>query len=176
MKWRSTFSFRIFLFLLLAVTAGCDQVSKRMVRNSIPQNAAFTYLDKHITLTRVENSGAFFGLGESSHGKARWLFLIVLPAVFLLAGIIWLYKRNTGFTGIAIGVSLLIGGGLGNLIDRLRYGSVTDFLHLNLFFFQTGIFNIADMAIMAGMTILIINSLKKEKAAEVEPPDQHFIS
>ena len=61
-----------------------------------------------------------------------------------------------------IGMCFLIGGGIGNIIDRLLYGSVTDFLHIDFGLFRTGIFNLADVSIMIGIGILIINSIKQK--------------
>ena len=61
-----------------------------------------------------------------------------------------------------IGMCFLIGGGIGNIIDRLLYGSVTDFLHIDFGLFRTGIFNLADVSIMVGIGILIINSIKQK--------------
>jgi len=61
-----------------------------------------------------------------------------------------------------IGFSLIIGGGIGNIFDRIVYGSVTDFLYLNFEFFKTGIFNIADLSVTIGMILILISSFKKK--------------
>jgi len=57
-----------------------------------------------------------------------------------------------------VGVIMIIGGGFGNIYDRIVHGSVTDFMHINFVIFQTGVFNVADMSIMAGMFIILIQS------------------
>jgi signal peptidase II len=62
------------------------------------------------------------------------------------------------------GFCFVIGGGIGNVFDRIVYGSVTDFLHINFGFFQTGIFNLADLSIMTGVFIILLQSLFKRKA------------
>lgn len=63
----------------------------------------------------------------------------------------------------AAGISFIIGGGIGNLYDRMWYGSVTDFMHINFTIFQTGIFNMADVSIMTGMFIILIQLFIKPK-------------
>ena len=64
------------------------------------------------------------------------------------------------------GISCVIGGGIGNIYDRIQYGSVTDFLHIDLVVFQTGIFNMADVSIMTGMSMIVIDLYRRAVAAD----------
>ena len=69
---------------------------------------------------------------------------------------------------ILFAVILIVGGGIGNLYDRIAYGSVTDFMHIKFGVLQTGVFNVADMSIMAGMFIILFHAWFKKKPAEAE--------
>ena len=149
---------------------GCDQASKKIVRNKIADNATISVIKDHLTLTRVENSGAFLSLGNELKGAMRNMLLNGLPMLALILGLGYiLYKKNLSPV-ILLGICFIIGGGFGNLYDRLTYGSVTDFLHIRLFGLQTGVFNMADVSIMTGSFLVAIASLlpQKPKAADTD--------
>ena len=160
---------RAFLILfILALNIGCDQVSKSIVRKDMYPNQEIDYLGRHFTLERAENTGAFLSLGDTLGGPVHFVLLVILPVVALLFGLGYiLFKTNMDKYRL-LAIILIIGGGVGNLYDRVMHGSVTDFMHIDFIVFQTGIFNVADMSIMAGMFIIIIDSFlksRKEKAA-----------
>jgi len=160
---------RAFLILfILALNIGCDQVSKSIVRKDMYPNQEIDYLGRHFTLERAENTGAFLSLGDTLGGPVHFVLLVILPVVALLFGLGYiLFKTNMDKYRL-LAIILIIGGGVGNLYDRVMHGSVTDFMHIDFIIFQTGIFNVADMSIMAGMFIIIIDSFlksRKEKAA-----------
>jgi signal peptidase II len=152
--------FRTALILLtVTVNIGCDQATKTIVRQRIGYGDTLLLLDRHLTLTRVENTGAFLSLGTSLPPILKTLLLIGLPMAMLLAGLLYLLiARNVAKLPL-LGGCFVVGGGIGNLFDRVRYGSVTDFLHLQAGVFQTGIFNAADVSIMVGTGILLVYSL-----------------
>ena len=145
----------LFIFLLIAVNVGCDQISKSVVRGSVDYYEQIELVADNFILTKVENSGAFMGLGESLPLFAKHLLFLALPVIVLLfvLGFI-LMKRNLD-PYIVTGLCFVIGGGMGNTFDRFVYGSVTDFLHLDFGIFRTGIFNMADMSIMIGMALIL---------------------
>ena len=87
--------------------------------------------------------------------------IIVLPVIVLVGITIYTYFDKSLDKTSIIGFSLIIGGGIGNIFDRIVYGSVTDFLYLNFGFFKTGIFNIADLSVTTGMILILISSFKK---------------
>jgi len=160
---------RAFLILfILALNIGCDQVSKSIVRKDMYPNQEIDYLGRHFTLERAENTGAFLSLGDTLGGPVHFVLLVILPVVALLFGLGYiLFKTNMDKYRL-LAIILIIGGGVGNLYDRVMHGSVTDFMHIDFIVFQTGIFNVADMSIMAGMFIIIIDSFlkgRKEKKA-----------
>ena len=114
------------------------------------------------TLIKVENTGAFLGMGSELSETLRILLLIVLPVIVLVSITIYTYIDKSLDKTSIIGFSLIIGGGIGNIFDRIVYGSVTDFLYLNFEFFKTGIFNIADLSVTTGMILILISSFKKK--------------
>ena len=153
----------VICLLLLMLNISCDQITKDLVRKSVSENERISLIGKHLTLTKVENSGAFLSIGQEWNDVARNFFLIILPSIILLSGLIFIFKSRKINKWILIGASFVIGGGIGNMIDRILHGSVTDFLHLEIGSFQTGIFNMADVSIMIGMAFLIYTSLLRRR-------------
>lgn len=153
----------VICLLLLMLNISCDQITKDLVRKSVSENERISLIGKHLTLTKVENSGAFLSIGQEWNDIARNFFLIILPSIILLSGLIFIFKSRKINKWMLIGASFVIGGGIGNMIDRILHGSVTDFLHLKIGSLQTGIFNMADVSIMIGMAFLIYTSLLRRR-------------
>mgnify|MGYP001379233314 CR=1 FL=1 len=139
-----------------------DQISKIWVRNNFDSYIENSIISDVFTLIKVENTGAFLGMGSELSETLRILLLIVLPIMVLISITIYTYI-DKGLDKISIiGFSLIIGGGIGNIFDRIVYGSVTDFLYLDFGgIFKTGIFNIADLSVTTGMILILISSFKK---------------
>lgn len=153
----------LFLVLLIvALNTGCDQVSKIIVRENINYNEQISIIKNHLILTKVENTGAFLSAGNDLPYALRLILLSILPVIVLGFGLYYLIVKVNLPKIMQIGLCFLIGGGIGNIIDRLLYGSVTDFLHIDFGLFRTGIFNLADLSIMIGIGILIINSINQK--------------
>ncbi|HKG08012.1 MAG TPA: signal peptidase II [Pedobacter sp.] len=144
------------LFIIL-INAGCDQISKHIARENLVYNNYVSVIGKKLVLIKTENSGAFLSIGESMTGTLKFLTLSLIPMATLLFGIYFLIRHTHLPRLLVTGICFVIGGGLGNLIDRLLYGSVTDFLHMDFYGLKTGIFNLADVSIMIGMGMILIN-------------------
>jgi len=151
-----------FLLFMLLLNIGCDQISKHIVRQKIDYNENISIIDNHVTLTKVENTGAFLSAGNDLPDVVRLVLLTILPLVVLGFGLYYLLSKKDLPIALQIGLCFLIGGGIGNIYDRIRFGSVTDFLHIDFGLFRTGIFNLADVSIMIGIGILFIQSFKKK--------------
>ncbi|RZL46603.1 MAG: signal peptidase II [Pedobacter sp.] len=149
----------VLLTVLLLLNIGCDQVSKNIARNNISEYEHISIIKDTFTLTKVENSGAFLSLGDQMPYIFRLIILTGLPLLFLGYGIFYLYSKRNLPLSFQIALCFLIGGGIGNLYDRVMYGSVTDFMHLDFKIFETGVFNFADISIMIGVGVLLIQSL-----------------
>jgi signal peptidase II len=154
------------ILLILIGNFGCDRISKIVIRQRIRDDQQFTFFNDHLTVTRVENSGAFLSLGNTMSHPLRFLFLSIIPLLVLCYGLFFLFtNRNISKTTLT-GICFVLGGGLGNVFDRIVYGSVTDFLHINFGIFQTGVFNMADVSIMSGMILIIFDYFKRREALD----------
>ncbi|MFN0035896.1 MAG: signal peptidase II [Saprospiraceae bacterium] len=145
--------YTLFLFLITA-NIGCDQISKSIVRERLEYHEQISLASDHVLLTKVENTGAFLSFGDELGAVAKILLLNLLPALAMLGLLFWLFSKDMS-RGMAFGFCCVIGGGIGNIIDRVAYGSVTDFLYIHYGFFRTGIFNFADVSITFGALFII---------------------
>ena len=145
----------LFILILLISNISCDQISKNIVRRKIESNTQINVLSNYVILTKVENTGAFLGLGDSIPRPVYKLFMILLPLIAIGYGFFYLIKTDTLSTAMIVGISSLIGGGLGNVIDRILYGSVTDFLYFDFVLFHTGVVNMADISVSVGFFIIL---------------------
>ena len=150
---------RAFVVLpLLLWTVACDQTSKRLAAELLEGLGPTPYMGGSVELLYAENAGAFLGLGARLDETTRfWLFTVGVSLLLVL----FLYKLFRASSRVElIGWSLIVGGGLGNLIDRVLYdGRVIDFLRVGVGNVRTGIFNVADAAIMVGLLALFIAAL-----------------
>jgi len=162
----------IFLTLLLLLNIGCDQISKHIVRNKVSDYEHISIIKDRFTLTKVENSGAFLSLGDNMPYLFRLIILTGIPLLFLFYGLYFLFSKRNLPVSMQIALCFLIGGGIGNLYDRIVHGSVTDFMHMDFYIFQTGVFNFADISIMIGVGILLIQSMKKKMIKEEPYQDE----
>jgi signal peptidase II len=136
---------------------GCDQASKSVARTFLGSGITESFLHGLLRLQLVDNSGAFLSLGASLSVHLRFaLFTVAVGA--LLSGLVWavLFARWLDSWRI-VALALVAGGGISNLIDRLTdNGRVTDFLNAGIGSLRTGIFNLADMAILAGALLFLL--------------------
>lgn len=149
--------------LLILLNIGCDQVSKEIVRNTVGHKAYIPLLKDYFIITNVENKGAMLGFGQHLSPILKIMFLQGLPIIVLLFLLYRILKKEFSNYGYIVAFSLVIGGGISNLIDRIVYGSVTDFLQIRLSIFKTGIFNMADVSITIGIVLLLILTIKNRK-------------
>ena len=161
MNQKKTIKFILLLFLI-ALNVGCDQVSKIIVRQKVDYNENISIIKDRIILTKVENTGAFLSMGDELPAILRFTLLSLFPIVVLGFGLYYLFTNAKLPLGIQLGICFLLGGGIGNIYDRLKFGSVTDFLHIDFGLFRTGVFNFADVSIMIGIGILLVQSFKRK--------------
>ncbi|MEO5910112.1 MAG: signal peptidase II [Pelobium sp.] len=163
MKTKSLVRNSIVLLIVLC-NVGCDQISKSIVRQEINYNESVKFINNHFTLTKVENTGAFLSLGNSLPYFVKLIFLSILPVFVIFFGIYLLMSKSNLSRMLILGFCFIIGGGIGNLYDRIIHGSVTDFMHIDFILFQTGIFNMADVSIMIGTAIVLFDVYLKKIA------------
>ena len=145
---------------LSALVIVLDQLSKMWITDNFAYGESL-YVLSVFNVVLVHNSGAAFSFLSDAGGMQRWLFSII--AVVASIWIAWLLRKHAGQTLFALALSLILGGALGNLVDRIAYGYVVDFLsfHWNQYYFPA--FNIADSAITCGAFLLIFDSFKESK-------------
>ena len=153
----------LLITIIVLLSIASDQISKICVRNNFESYTETSIIGDVFTLIKVENSGAFLGMGSELSETFRILLLIVLPIIVLVSITVYTYIEKTLDKNSIIGFSLIIGGGIANIFDRIVYGSVTDFLYLNFGgIFKTGIFNVADLSVTTGMILILISSFKNK--------------
>src|SRR5690606_29740791 len=156
------------IILLIVANIAIDQISKVIVRAKIATNEVIELIGDTFIMTKVENSGAFLGMGSELSPTLKWILLLILP-VIVLGGVMYYIITNKTLDRLSlIAFCCIVGGGIANVFDRFMYGSVTDFFHIDLGgVFRTGIFNVADMSVSFGMILLIIASFKQKKLEKV---------
>jgi signal peptidase II len=145
----------VVLFLVLACSAGCDQATKHLARRELSQTGSVTLPGSFIQFTLADNPGAFLSLGASLPQETRSALVVGLGVGLALLLVYLLRTRSLGWHGF-LGLALIWAGGVSNLGDRLfRHGLVTDFIILRAGPLHTGIFNLADFAVLVGALLLV---------------------
>ena len=151
------------IIILIVFNIAIDQISKFWVRANVFPGSESSIIGDVFTLHNVENSGAFLGLGSDFNPILKLILLLVLPILVLGYVVFHIFKNKDLDRYSLIGFCCIAGGGIANLYDRIIYGSVTDFFHIDLGgVFKTGIFNVADMSVMVGLGLLVLGSFKKK--------------
>lgn len=151
-----TFRRGVLLCLLLAATAGCDRVTKHFAVTTLAGLPGQSYLGDTVRLDYHENPGGFLSAGATWRPEVRTVVFQGANGVFLLATLI-MASRSKWSRLEAVGLILFVAGGLSNLIDRVAIGTVIDFMNVGIGQWRTGVFNVADVAIMAGVAMLIVD-------------------
>ena len=139
-------------FILLIV----DQFTKVLI-TGFYQHGDSTYISSFFNVVRVHNHGAAFSFLAGASGWQRWFFTVI---GFVAAGvIIWMLKKHPGQRLFSFAMACILGGALGNVIDRLLYGYVVDFLDFHWRGMHFPAFNVADSAITIGAVCLILDEL-----------------
>lgn len=143
----------IFISILLLIIL--DQAVKGYVVKEIPLGGMRRFIPKVVSLTYLKNSGAAFSMLENQ----QWFFTII-TLIAMGAAFVYLYRHIEGSIWLLLGLTLIISGGIGNFIDRLRQGFVVDMFHLD--FMNFAIFNVADIYLTIGVGLLLIYLLREE--------------
>jgi signal peptidase II len=157
---------RILLVLLVAGSClGCDQITKGIARSTLSERGPLSYLGDAVRLQYEENPGGMLSLGAKLPDWLRSLLLTWAVAALLSGFLVYtLVGRSLGSAQV-VALSLLIGGGLGNLFDRLMYdGCVIDFVIIGLGPVRTAVFNVADVLILAGVAGIALTTFRRRPA------------
>lgn len=148
--------------IVIFCNISCDQITKEKVRTEISINETINIVNNNFILTKVENTGAAMSLGENLSPKFKIVFLQILPVLILFLMFAYIIKEKKVSKLNLIAVSFIIGGGIGNIYDRILYNSVTDFMYLEFGGLHTGIFNMADVSVVVGTLLIFLNSIISE--------------
>jgi signal peptidase II len=159
-RWRTAA-----LCLVMLCCISCDQATKALARDSLSGGLSggagrtISFLGDAVRLEYAENTGAFLSIGASLPSRMRTLLFVGGTSLIVMGLLVALARyRQDSMTG-ALGLALLVGGAVGNLIDRVVYGgAVVDFVSLGLGPFRTGIFNLADVAITLGVVLVALQT------------------
>lgn len=147
-------------FLLALIVLVADQLSKWWILESfnLPQKGSVELLP-FLNFTMVWNKGISMGLMTANGDLGRWI-LVAVTSVVTIALVVWLVRCSDKWLSLALGA--LIGGAVGNIIDRIIHGAVADFIHLHAFNWSFYVFNVADAMISLGVIILLFDGLRSE--------------
>lgn len=151
---------RISIVVFVVLNIGCDQLSKDLVRKHVLPMDYIQVVNDNLILTNVENTGAMLGFGQSFPPIIKMILLKGRPLIVLLILLARTLQKTNLNRWMVLAFAFIIGGGIGNLIDRFAYGSVTDFFQIKLGFFKTGIFNMADVSVTTGVFLLLIVTVR----------------
>lgn len=152
-------------FGLAAVLFAADQATKEWVLWALPRHGAPIEVTSFFDITLVWNRGISYGLFQQE-GFGRWL-LVAISIVASIALAVWIVRTRQRL--VALGAALILSGALGNLVDRVRYGAVVDFVHLHAGDWSWYVFNVADAAIVVGVIVLVVDSFWPARTAADAP-------
>jgi signal peptidase II len=153
-------------YIRLAVFGGCvvivDQITKLLILKYLPFNQNIGVISGFFDIVHINNPGGAFGL--LANLSPQWRTIIFLFISSLAVGLIFYFyiKTPQSHPWLAAGFALIFGGAIGNLIDRLRFGYVIDFLDFYIAKYHWPAFNIADSAITVGLAIFVIHIVFKK--------------
>jgi signal peptidase II len=159
---------RLALVLLAVLTIGCDRVTKHAAVTMLAGAPEHSYLSDMIRLDYAENPGGFLSLGATLPPAVRtWLFTVATGATLITLVVLAVRRQHEVVS--TIGLTLFFAGGISNWIDRFARGSVVDFLNLGIGPLRTGIFNVADVAILLGASLFVLAEFRRaRRLARVE--------
>jgi signal peptidase II len=163
-------SARALHFLLALSIVLLDRWTKRLVASRIAMYRQIQIIPGFFRITHTENTGAAFSLfaDSPSHWKTALLIGFSLLAMVIVTVLLWKQTRALTMTGVAL--SLILGGAVGNLWDRVASGRVVDFLLFYVKHYEWPVFNLADSAIVVGAGLLVLEILLHKAPAEEAPP------
>ena len=152
------------MLIAIGATIGCDRVTKHVASTTLSDAPTRSFLADTFRLEYVENTGAFLGLGADWPRPVRTAIFGVGNGLLLVALAAFAIRGHWPRRAL-LGVALFVTGGASNLLDRAIYGMVIDFMNVGIGSLRTGIFNVADMAIMLGAGILVLEGCRSDRHA-----------
>ena len=166
--------YRLGLVVLILISCvGCDRATKSIVKESLASSLPISLLNDSIRVEICENPGALLSLGSNLPSQARFVFFVVCVCAILIFALVFTINSRSLSLMQLVGLSFVVGGGTGNLLDRLfNNGVVVDFMRLGIGPLRTGVFNVADLAIVVGLSMFSLFSVKGRAKATATLPSQ----
>jgi signal peptidase II len=157
----------LLIVLLVLLNIGCDQATKQIARAQLAHRGTVAVVDDVLVLRYVVNEGGFLSFGERLPAPVRTIVFIAFPVLVLGIMLVYFFREKQAPWTALIGFAFVAGGGFGNLIDRIfQGGRVSDFINVGIGNFRSGIFNMADLAVMIGCLLLLVTPWKPTKPAQ----------
>jgi signal peptidase II len=161
---------RLAVVLTIVGTVGCDRVTKHVARSTLLGTPERSFLADSLRLMYVENTGGLLSLGADLPTATRTALFTVATGLILL-GLTAFALRGRWTGPPAFGLTVFLAGGVSNWFDRLMHGSVVDFVNIGIGPFRTGVFNVADVAIMLGVAIVVASEFRRAPQGDPPPGD-----
>lgn len=145
---------------LVLSTLACDQGTKRIAVTTLKDRDPISLLSGSVRLLYAENTGAWGSLGSHWAPSVKTVVFVVLPGLFLIGMLLHALLSRELTRWHILGWGLVVGGGLGNLIDRVRDGYVIDFMFMGIGPLHTNIFNVADVVLLVGIALMFTRRRK----------------
>ena len=147
----------IYTILIIVLSVAADQLTKYLAVTHLAGRESFPFLENILHFTYVENRGAAFGM-LANH---RWVFMVVSTVAIVLVAV-WMFRDKTCGPWMKSAAALIVGGGIGNMIDRISRGFVVDFVDVRCIPFWKYVFNVADIFVCVGCGLFILYVLLYE--------------
>jgi signal peptidase II len=155
------------LAIVSVITIVLDQATKLYIARTLPLHTMITVIENFFTITYLRNKGAAFGMLANSSFRLPFFILISLIAVVVIYLVIRKLRDDQKLA--AFSLSLIFAGALGNLIDRVSYGEVIDFIYVHWYEHYWPAFNVADSAICVGVFLLAWDMIQEERRQKQQP-------
>ncbi|MEF2248736.1 MULTISPECIES: signal peptidase II [unclassified Paenibacillus] len=150
---------RFYYYIVAIIVLILDFITKKLIATQMTIDEEISIIGNFFLITSHRNRGAAFGILQ----EQRLFFIII--TVIIVSGLIWYIQtvRKSAHARLLVGLGLVLGGAIGNFIDRARFGEVVDFLKFNFGSYTFPIFNIADSAIVCGVALILLDTLLTAK-------------
>src|SRR4051794_24770476 len=150
--------FLVFYYLIAIFVIALDQITKMLIVSKMQFGESITIIENFLYITSHRNRGAAWGILQGQ----MWLFYVI-TLIVIFALIYYLQKAAKGKRLLGVSLSFMLGGAIGNFLDRLIRKEVVDFIHTYIFGYNFPVFNIADSALVIGVILLMIQMLRDER-------------
>ena len=161
--WRSRVRYIGITIGVVVLNYGLDRLTKLLAIEFLKEHPPISFFGDLMVLVYAENTGAFLSMGSVWSPFLKYLLFLVIPGIFCLYGLFWCFLEVRDLPRLVL-VATIIGGGMGNLVDRFANGfRVVDFMNFGIGQLRTGVLNMADLSVTFGALLLVLLEYRREK-------------